>query len=148
MAIGSHIHFPAMQKKTSHNITISWLCGVELVHQSEVRAEMGSQALGFVLYSIVFLMLYLRVNYCFHYKPCFSKVYSSPVFILVCKLHEYTGFKNSLNWAVPFLDVNSKMHFHWFRFVLEVANLQVYSILKCKIGFFFTHFHYSFSEER
>lgn len=93
------------KKKTFWNITISWLCGVGLVCQSEVRAHMRSQALGFVLYSIVFLMLYLRVNYCFHYKPCFSKVYNSPIFILVCKLHEYTGFKNSLNWAVPFLDI-------------------------------------------
>lgn len=93
------------KKKTSWNISISWLCGVGLVCQSEVRAQMRSQALGFVLYSIVFLMLYLRVNYCFHYKPCFSKVYNSPIFILVCKQHEYTVFKNSLNWAVPFLDI-------------------------------------------
>jgi len=52
--------FLPCKKKTSQSITISWLCGVGLVCQSEVRAEMGSQALGFVLYSIVFLMLYLR----------------------------------------------------------------------------------------
>lgn len=66
---------------------------------------MGSQALGFVLYSIVFLMLYERVNYCFHYKLCFLRVYSSPIFILVGKLHKYSGFlKNRLNWSLPFLD--------------------------------------------